>query len=409
MKSGSPQQRIPSGVLAPRGFRGAAVSCGLKSKPGALDLALLVSDGPAAAAGMFTRNRVAAAPVQLSRRRLRRPWLRAIVINAGNANACTGPDGLADAEAVATEAASVLGVKPHEVAVASTGKIGERLPLSRVVAGIHAAGKKLATGPLTAGLLARAIMTTDTVPKSAAVSFTVAGREYRVGGMAKGAGMIAPHLATMLAFLTTDATVSPRALRTILRDVVEATFNRITVEGDTSTNDSVFLLANGAAGGPLIEPGGAGFDHLREAVMTVADTLAEKLILDAEGATKFVEVRVTGAVSPQDAERAARAVAESVLLKCALFGNDPNWGRIACAVGYSGARFQQENLAIDLAGVPVVRCGTPVRVEKNRLLRAVRSRRLNILVNLAAGSYEARFRTCDLSHKYVEINALYHT
>ncbi len=402
-------KRIRGGVLAPKGYRGAGVAAGLKDTKGALDLALIVSDIPATAAGVFTSNRVCGMPVKVSRRRLRNGRLQAVVVNAGNANVCTGARGLANADFMTSSAATALGLKKGDVAVCSTGIIGHQLPMDRVLAGIQRAAKGITSGSAAAAAVSQAIMTTDTVPKSAAVSVKIGKADIRVAGTAKGAGMIAPHLATMLSFITTDAAVEAPALRAVLREVAGLTFNHLTVDGDQSTSDSVIMMANGAAGGRALKLGSRNLKTFRDAVFAVADSLTEQMARDAEGATKYVEVHIKGARSSRDADLAGRAIAESLLFKCAIFGSDPNWGRIACAAGYSGARFREENLAIIIAGVPVVRAGTPLEASQAKLAAALKRKDVTIIVDLGTGSCGALFRTCDLSRKYIDINALYHT
>ena len=402
-------RKVRGGVLAPRGYRGAGVAAGLKNARGALDLALIVSEIPASAAGVFTSNRVCGMPVKVSRRRLRNGRLQAVVINAGNANVCTGPRGFANADFMTRAAAAALRLNKNDVAVCSTGIIGRQLPMDRILVGIRRAAESVASGNAASSAISRAIMTTDTVPKNTAVSVRIGGADVRVAGTAKGAGMIAPHLATMLCFITTDAAIEAPALRAVLKEVAGLTFNHLTVDGDQSTSDSVIMMANGAAGGMILKEGSRGLTVFRDAVFTVADSLAEQLARDAEGATKYIEVHVKGARSSRDAELAGRAMAESLLVKCAVFGGDPNWGRIACAAGYSGARFREENLAIAIGGVPVVRGGTPLEASHARLAAALRRKDVAIDVDLGAGSCGVMFRTCDLSRKYIDINALYHT
>ena len=401
-------RKIAGGVLAPKGFLAAAVACGIKDTKGKLDLAILASDRPTTAAGMFTRNRVCGAPVKVNRKRIGRGRLRAVVVNAGCANVCTGKAGVADAEAMTAAVAKTLGLKTADVAVCSTGIIGRRMPMANALAGIAAAAPKLAAGDRASAAFSKAIMTTDTVPKTAAVEFRVGGKAVRVAGTIKGAGMIAPNVATMLCFLTTDAAVAIPLLRSALREAVGLTLNRLTIDGDQSTSDTVLLFANGASGAPAIT-GGSARAAFRGALFTVLDSLAEQLVLDGEGASKYVEIEVTGAATPRDAERAAKAIAESVLLKCAMYGSDPNWGRIACAAGYSGARFREESLSIDIGGHGVMRRGMATGASPDALHRAVCGKRITIGVDLGAGRHAARFRTCDLTHKYVDINALYHT
>lgn len=401
---------IQGGVLAAGGFLGAAVKCGLKPS-GAPDLVLLWSDRPAAGAAVFTQNKLCAAPVKVSRRRIRGGKLRAIVVNSGNANACTGKQGIADALAMAAAVAKALRIPVKEVGVASTGVIGHRLDMAKVQRGIAGVIPKLARTPQAARDVARAIMTTDTLPKSVAIQRRIGGVHVRVGGIAKGVGMIAPRLghATMLVFISTDANVPAPLLRKCLNAAADATFNRITVDGDTSTNDSVFLMANGAAGGKAIRAGSREAGRFREALTYVCDDLSRRLVADGEGATKFIEIRVAEAASDADAEKAARAIAQSLLFKAAMYGRDPNWGRIVCATGYSGARVVEEKLRISMGGVKIVSKGAPLPIPKKELARIVAGRNILVEVGLGLGKGCARILTCDLSHEYVNINARYTT
>jgi len=397
------------GVLAPKGFIASGVACGLKSRSGALDLALLVSEVPAIAAGLFTTNRVRAAPVQVSRRRLRRSRIRGVVVNAGNANACTGERGLRDAEEMADLAAKAAGANTEEFLVASTGIIGRPLPMRKVRAGIRAAAAQLGRSPDHEAAFARAIMTTDTVPKSAAVSFRLGKREITVGGAAKGSGMIAPRMATMLAFLTTDCAVHAALLRRTLREVARDTFNAVTVDGDCSTNDTVLILANGAARNTPLRSAGAEWRTFREALFQVCQALAMAIARDGEGATRLVAVTVRGARSDADARVAARCIAESPLVKTAIHGGDPNWGRIICAAGYSGARVNPDRMRLRINGLTLFRNGLPCRVGKERLARCMAGGEVTLELDLGAGTRGATFWTCDLSKEYVTINAEYHT
>lgn len=396
---------IGGGVTAPAGFRAAGVACGIK--PAALDLALVVADGLATAAGVFTKNRAAAAPVMVSREHLARSggWARAIVANSGCANACTGARGLADARAMAAETAERLGCRPEEVLVASTGVIGVALPLPNVVAGIDRAVAALGRDRHLEA--ARAIMTTDREPKETAVRVEAPWGSFRVGGMAKGAGMIAPMMATMLAFVTTDAAVAPELLKLALADAVDETFNAITVDGDTSTNDTVFALASGASG---VEIDQARWPALALAFRHVAETLARAIVRNGEGATKLVTVRVTGARSPADARRAARALATSLLVKTAVHGGDPNWGRLIAAAGRAGAEFVLERAAVRIGGVVLFHDGQPFDENAPRAAEHLRGPEVEVEVDLGTGgSAQARMWTCDLSAEYVRINADYRT
>ncbi len=338
-----------NGITFPRGFKAAGLACGIKkdSRP---DLALVYSEVPAAAAAVFTTNRVQAAPVTVSREHIKSGSAQAILLNSGNANACTGVKGLADAKTTAGAVASLLNCRPEAVLLASTGVIGVPLPLQAILDSLSALTTRLSTeGGAEA---AQAIMTTDTFPKEAAVTVELGGREVRIGGMAKGSGMIHPQMATLLGVITTDAPLGHEVLNAVLHQVIDQTFNRITVDGDTSTNDTVFLLANGCAGGEKIT-GGKELEKFSAALYQVASRLAHMIVKDGEGATKFLTIQVVGARTEKEAETAARAVANSNLVKTAFFGEDANWGRILAAVGYSGIDFTPEKTEILLAGLPV--------------------------------------------------------
>ena len=386
---------IPGAVCAAQGFRAAGVAAGLK-RSGGLDLALIVSEGTASAAGVFTLHRAAAAPVQVSRQRLAAGRARGIVVNAGCANAVTGARGLADAAAMADAAAAETGIDPAEMLVCSTGKIGSYLPMGQVRKGIADAAARLGTGDADA---AGAILTTDTRPKTAAVEHP---EGWRVGGMAKGAGMIAPDMATMLAFVTTDAAVDRGVLQAALASAVDRSFNAITVDGECSTNDTVLVLANGASG-VEVQPG-----EIAEALELVCGRLARAIVADGEGATKLVRVVVTGARSEDEARQAARAVAESPLLKCALYGSDANWGRVAAALAGSGASMDLEGWSIEMGGVLLLDRGRPVEGDaEDRARKALRPREVEIRCDLAAGEAEGEILTTDFSPGYVGINAEY--
>jgi glutamate N-acetyltransferase / amino-acid N-acetyltransferase len=395
------------GLSAVRGVRAAGVACGLK-KNGGPDLALVVSDRPATVAATFTQNRVQAAPVQVSKRHLRGGRFSAIVLNSGNANACTGRPGLRDAEATASEVARALGRPVTEVFVASTGVIGRRLDMEAVREGVRAAARALA--PKGGGKAARAILTTDTAVKEAAFRFAAGTRPVTVAGMAKGSGMIAPHMATMLAVVGTDAAVDGRTLQRLLRESVAQSFNCITVDGDTSTNDMVLCFATGASGAPRLARGTPTFDTFRRALLQVCLALATMIARDGEGATKLAEVRIRGARSAREARLAAEAVATSPLVKTTLFGEDINWGRIVAAVGRSGARFDPERVDLHVDELPVVRRGVSVGPRAEAAAnRRLRRREFALIASLHAGRAEARLWTTDLSEAYVRINAGYRT
>ena len=382
-------------VTAPSGFRAAGVAAGLK-RSGGRDVALVVNDGPSdAAAAVFTRNRVQAAPVLWSRQAIADGRLRAVVLNSGGANACTGPAGFADTHATAECVATALDIGAGDVAVCSTGLIGERLPMDALLAGITrtAAALDRDGGPNAAD----AIRTTDTVAKQAV---RVHADGWTVGGMAKGAGMLAPALATMLSVITTDAAVSADRLGVVLHDVVRRTFERVDADGCLSTNDTVILLASGASGLP------AQSTDLGVLVEAVCADLAGQLVDDAEGATKHVAVVVGGAASEDDAVEVGRAVARNNLLKCALFGNDPNWGRVLAAVGTTAAAFEPDRLDVSINGVEVCRAGAAGE-PRDRV--DLTGRAVTIAVDLHAGAASSTIRTTDLSYDYVRTNSAYST
>jgi glutamate N-acetyltransferase/amino-acid N-acetyltransferase len=382
-------------VTAAQGFRASGVAAGLKSS-GAPDVALVVNDGPSdAAAAVFTNNRVKAAPVLWSQQVVKDGRLKAVVLNSGGANACTGPDGFADTHATAEHVAAQLGIGAGEVAVCSTGLIGERLPMPELLKGVEAAAAALAAdGGMDA---AEAIRTTDTVAKVAAVTHPDG---WTVGGMAKGAGMLAPGLATMLCVLTTDADVDSATLDATLRFATARTFERVDGDGCMSTNDTVVLLSSAASG---IVPDPTSF---AETVLGVCAGLARQLVADAEGATKEVAVEIVGAANEADAVEVARSIARNNLLKCALFGNDPNWGRVLAAIGTTSAAFEPDELDVAINGVQVCRAGA---AGEPRELVDLSGRDVTILVDLHAGDATATVWTNDLSHAYVEENSAYST
>jgi glutamate N-acetyltransferase/amino-acid N-acetyltransferase len=385
--------KITGAVTAPRGFRAAGVAAGIKAS-GRKDMALIVSDGPATVAGVFTTNRVKAAPVKLSMRHAKSGTARAIIANSGNANACT-KDGPIHARAMAVAVARRLRCEESQVLVCSTGRIGVNLPIVKVEAGV----KKLL------GLLSRrggpaaaqAILTTDTFAKEIAVQFSAGGKTIRIGGIAKGAGMIHPDMATMLGFVTTDAAIPRAALQKALRRAVDASFNRISVDGDTSTNDTVLLLANGAAGAPPLTPFQEALDH-------VCLELAKMIVRDGEGVSKFVTVNVRGASSDRQAETAARAVVNSVLVKTSWCGGDPNWGRILDALGYSGAQVRDGLVDVAYDGVPAVHRGVAAHTPPARLKRIVARPSFTIDIHLHLGRGSCTMYTCDLTENYVTLN-----
>jgi glutamate N-acetyltransferase / amino-acid N-acetyltransferase len=401
---GSDLRQMDGGVCAAKGFVAAGVSAGVK-KSGRRDLALIVSERPASAAALFTTNRIAAAPVKLSRVHAADGSLRAIVANAGNANACTGPRGDRDAAATARAVAEAVACEATDVLVASTGVIGVPLPVELVVAGVAEAAERLeGDGGEDA---AEAIMTTDTFPKQFAVELELGGVKYAVGGMAKGSGMIRPDMATMLAFLTTDAPLTAEACHAVLAAAADATFHRITVDGETSTNDTAALLANGAAGGDTIGVGDPRLEGVGRAVTHVCGELARMLVRDGEGATKLVTVRVDGAASDADAVKAAFAVADSPLLKCAIFGGDANWGRVICAVGYSGAQVDPDRVDVRFGDLLLCEDGQPIPFDEEEAADILTAEEVDVSVDLGLGEGSATVWTCDLTYDYVRINGEY--
>jgi len=395
---------IQGGVTSPQGYLAAAVHCGLK--PQKKDLALVFSRSPAAAAGIFTTNKVKAAPVLLDAERIRSGRGQAVVLNAGNANACTGEQGLRDAREMGQLAAQSLEIPEDLVYVCSTGVIGHPLPMEVLRHGIPEAARSL--GP-DGSEAAQAIMTTDTAPKSAAVQIEVGGQIVTLGGMTKGAGMIHPQMATTLAVLTTDAAVAPAVLQAALRRAADASYHRLTIDGDRSTNDTMLLFANGDAGVPEITGPGEALEAFEGGLTTLCITLAKMIARDGEGATKLIEVLVRGAQSDEDAHRAAMAVAVSPLVKTAVYGRSPNWGRVLAAVGYSGAEMQPERTSVRIGPVLVAErgAGTGGRETLDEVVRYLDGDEVQIVVDLGLGKGEATVWTCDLTEGYVKENAGY--
>ncbi len=398
---------VEGGVTAACGFQACGVEAGIKY-PNRKDMALLVADSPAAVAALYTTNKVAAAPVQVDRERTRTGKAQAVIVNSGCANACTGEAGLENARAMARVTAEALGIDENLVLVCSTGVIGVNLPMDRI-----AAGAKKAAGALSRDGghdAACAIMTTDTVDKQVAVELEIDGKTVFIGGMCKGSGMIEPNMATMLGFLTTDAAVHPKALDLALREAVEVSFNRVVVDGDMSTNDTVILMASGVAGTQLLNPYHPQWQYFVDALTTVCLELGKKMVLDGEGATKFVTVRVKGARTLEDAQKAARAVSKSALVKTSWFGIDPNWGRVIAAVGYSGADVDDQRAQIFYGDICAYDRG---QVADKALLKAMqevmRKRAFDVTVDLGLGDGEDTVYTCDFSYDYVKINAEYTT
>ncbi len=386
------------------GFQAAGLAAGIK-KHGGLDLALIVANGPAQAAGVFTRNRVKAAPVMLSQRRLRSGQARAILINSGNANACNGSRGIADARDLTRETARLLTIPANSVLVASTGVIGKPLPAARIKAALPILTARLSPEGLPEA--AEAILTTDTRPKTAVIQEKLWGHKITLAGMAKGAGMIHPNMATLLSFVVTDAALDAAVMKKLLQDAVNQSFNRISIDGDTSTNDTVLLLASGRAGHPPVADIAAAAPFAELLNRLLAD-LAQQLVADGEGVTRVYRVLVQGAASPRQARQAAATVATSPLVKTAMAGADVNWGRIMAALGRSGARFNPEQVSIAFGPHLVAEKGQAISEAAEAAARQlILAGPVTVTINLAAGDFQDFYDTCDLTEDYIRINASY--
>ncbi len=394
---------IPSGsIISPRGFSAGATYAGIKKKAeGVLDLGILFSEVPGVAAGLFTTNQIKAAPVVLSQQRLQQGRAVAVVVNSGCANACTGEQGLADAVEMTELVATGLGVPIENVLVASTGVVGQRLPMERISAGL----KQIVLSKEGGHEFARAIMTTDTVPKEVAVD--TGG--FIIGGVAKGAGMIHPDLATMLCFLTTDASVELDLLKSALRKAADVSLNMVSIDGDTSTNDTVLMMANGLAGNKTIRRGSRQAEIFQQALNMVCVHLAKAIARDGEGATKLIEVTVSGATTVADARLVARTVITSPLVKSAVHGSDPNWGRIVAAVGRSGGEIVATKIDVGIGDICLFKNGCPLPFDSSEIIKILNGREVPISVNLNLGKAVATAWGCDLSEEYVTINSQYTT
>ena len=405
-------RRATTGVTAPLGFVAGAAAAGVKhgmpvEAGSKLDVAVIYSERPATAAAVFTTNKVKAAPVVISQLNLADGTARAVVVNSGNANACTGSQGFKDALVMGKVAADVLDLDPAQVLVASTGVIGRFLPMDRIREGVLAAVR--GRSEFGGDVASEAIMTTDTVPKRAVATFSHAGTEYTIGGMAKGSGMIHLNMATMLAFLTTDAAVGAADLRAVLKRCADATFNMVSIDGDTSTNDMLALLANGAAGGPDLTEGD-GLEAFESALLRVSDDLSRQLVRDGEGATRMFTVDVLRAASDDDARAMARTVVSSSLVKSAIHGADPNWGRIVAALGRAGGEMVLDRLRVDIGGVTVFGNGSGLpEADLAGVAQAFAADEVSIVCDMGIGLASARAYGCDLSPEYVHINADYTT
>ena len=394
------------GVTYPKGFQAAGVKAGIK-KSGNLDVAVIYTEKKAAVAGTFTKNAVAAAPVHVSKAVVATHTAHTIVANAGCANACTGAQGETDAAAMQKIAADALGCTSADVIVGSTGIIGQLLPMDKVEQGIHAAVKALSVdGSADAG---NAIITTDTYSKAGATSVMIGGKEVRFGIIAKGSGMIRPDMATVLCFITTDADIDGVLLQEALSEVIEHSLNMISIDGDMSTNDMAIVLANGAAGNPKIMEKNADYETFKEKLLALCQGISEKIAADGEGATKFITVHVKGAKSFADAKTIGMSVANSPLVKTAFFGEDPNWGRVICAVGYAGVPMNPNHTMVKFGGIPVYADGMGVSYDADALRMVMTAHDIVVEIDLKDGTEEAKVWTCDFSYEYVKINGEYHT
>ena len=400
------EENAKKGVTYPKGFQAAGVKAGIK-KSGNPDLAVIYTKTEAAIAGTFTQNQVAAAPVYASKAVAATGTAHAVVSNSGCANACTGAVGDADAKKTQELAAQLLGCDPLDVIVGSTGVIGVPLPMDKVVAGVKQAVSELSEDGSEAA--ANAIITTDTHTKSCSTSITIGGKEVRFGAIAKGSGMIRPNMATMLCYITTDLAIDQKLLQEALSTVVETTFNMISIDGDMSTNDMVIVLANGEAGNAKITEKNADYDKVVETLHAIAEGMAERIAADGEGATKFLKIHVHGTKTFADAKAVGMAVANSPLVKTAFFGEDPNWGRVICAVGYAGVPMDPEKTVVSFGGIPVYAHGVGAGADKDALAKVMAEHDIVIDVDLADGDAEATVFSCDFSYEYVKINGEYHT
>lgn len=398
------KQRSSKNIVSPKGFTAAGVQCGIKKEK--KDLAILVSEVPASVAGVFTTNAVQAAPLKVTKEVVYNTGkMQAVIVNSGNANACTGKQGVADAYEMQALAAEKLGIEPYLVGVASTGVIGEIMKMEPVKNGID---MLMPTADTESGIdFAEAILTTDTVMKNISYVTTIDGKEVIISGTAKGSGMIEPNMATMLGFITTDAAIESADLQQALSAITNITFNAITVDGDTSTNDMVIVMANGLAGNETLTPAHPDWESFYSALRLVAEDLAKSIARDGEGATKLIEVEVEGAVSDEEARKIAKTVVGSPLVKTAVFGCDANWGRIIAAVGYSGATVDPYRITIKIGGATMVENGEPISFSEEELIEILKQEEVKINVSLGVGAGHGFAWGCDLTYDYVQINASY--
>ena len=400
-------KKIDGWVTAPQGFLAAGVKAGIKAS-GNHDVAVIYSTVPAACGAVFTQNKMCAAPVLVSREVNKQPYAQAILVNSGCANACTGAQGIEDAKKMQAHGAELLGIEPEQVFICSTGVIGHFLPMDKLLTGIADAID--AMDETEGESCAMAIQTTDTFIKKAAYETEIDGKLVKIAGIAKGAGMIHPNMATMLTFITTDCAIAPDVLKRAVKAAADKSFNMVVVDGDTSTNDSMIVLANGLAENEIIlSEEHPDYPAFFEMLVACATDLAKLIAHDGEGATKFLEVNVVGAASWEDAKTAAMAIAKSPLVKTAFFGEDPNWGRIVCAAGYSGAEMIAEKVNLEIGGVRLVENGMNCNVPAERLAPIMAEHDISMTIDLAAGEEKATVWTCDFSYEYVKINGEYHT
>ncbi|MDR1568066.1 MAG: bifunctional glutamate N-acetyltransferase/amino-acid acetyltransferase ArgJ [Streptococcaceae bacterium] len=396
-------KEIKGTIASPKGFYADATHAKLKHKK--RDLGVIFSETPASCAGVFTTNQIQAAPVKLDQEVIKGSLLQAIIVNSGNANAVTGEQGERDARLMQSLLAKKLDIPEGQIAVCSTGVIGKLMPMDKVKAGISAIDLKRHQPEY----FSESILTTDLVTKEIVLQREINGEVVTMAGVAKGSGMIHPNMATMLAFITTDAKIESSLLQQLLSELTETTFNQITVDGDTSTNDTVLVMANGQAGNSPIKAATESYQQFREMLKQVMTTLAKKIAADGEGATKLIEVTVKGADDEQNARLIAKKIVGSALVKTAIFGSDPNWGRIICAIGYSGGVINPDKIDITLANQLVLHQATPVSFDEFKMQEMLKQETIEIIVNLNQGDKAAQAWGCDLTYAYVEINALYHT
>ena len=401
---------IPGNIIAPKGFKAGSVHCGLKRDKRNHDIGIIFSEQSCKTAALFTTNQIVAAPIKLSRNVVKNGTAQAIVVNSGNANACTGKKGEKDAESMALLTSGHLNIKSDEVLVASTGIIGHHLPMAKIKAGISNSSERLGNKNTHAISIAKAIMTTDLVHKQIAVKTKIGGKEVTIGAIAKGSGMISPNMATMFCFITTDAAISLNTLRSCIKRSTESSFNQITVDGHMSTSDMVAILANGMAQNRNITSSTKNDLALfQKALDYVTQNMAKEIVKDGEGATKFVQIEIHEAKSTSDAKKIARSIAESPLVKTAINGEDPNWGRIVSAAGYAGVTLDESKLKLAVNKVTIYKKGLPVTPAPKRLNSVMKKKEITIHLHLGMGNKSTTLWTCDLSKEYVSINADYHT